>query len=114
MTDELVVVEIDRRNGAFLVRLIGEIDLSNVDQLQEHLNGAFPSDQNVVLDLTGIEYIDSQGLRLLMQLSGRQASGGSKLQLVAPPGRFAREVLEMTSLDEDIEVLDAAESARSE
>ncbi len=110
MTDDLVVVEIDRRDGASLVRLSGEIDLSNVDQLQEQLNAALPPDQAVVLDLTGIDYIDSQGLRLLMQLSSRQAGSGSRLQLVAPRGGFAREVLEMTSLDEDIEILDRAGS----
>ena len=89
------------------MRLTGEIDLSNVDQLQVRLDGV-ATDENVVLDLTGIDYIDSQGLRLLIQLYGRQANGGSKLQLVAPLGGFAREVLEMTSITEEIEVLDTA------
>lgn len=101
-------MELKRRNGALLVRLTGEIDLSNVDQLQVRLDGAVATDENVVLDLTGIDYIDSQGLRLLIQLYGRQAKGGSKLQLVAPLGGFAREVLKMTSIDEEIEVLDTA------
>ena len=110
MTGDLAVIELDRWNGAILVRLIGEIDLSNVDHLQGRLNTVVGPDENVVVDLTGIDYIDSQGLRLLVQLHGRQADGGSKLQIVAPPGGFAREVLEMTSLDEDIEILDRAGS----
>lgn len=111
MTDDLVEVELERRNGALLVRLTGEIDLSNVDELQQRLNNSLAPDQNVVLDLTGIEYIDSQGLRLLLQLYARQAGGGSKLRLVAPLGGFAREVLKMTSIDEEIEVIDRADGS---
>jgi anti-sigma B factor antagonist len=111
MTDDLVAVEFERHNGALLVRLTGEIDLSNVDQLQRRLNGIAAPDEHVILDLTGIDYIDSQGLRLLIQLYGRQTKGGSSLQLVAPLGGFAREVLEMTSINEEIEVLDAANGA---
>ncbi len=110
MTDDLVMVELDRWNGAILVRLIGEIDLSNVDQLQARLWNAVAPDENVALDLTGIEYIDSQGLRVLIQLNDRQAGAGSKLRVIAPPGGFAREVLEMTSLCEDIDVLDTADA----
>ena len=89
MTDDLVMVELDRWNGAILVRLIGEIDLSNVDQLPWSGSTTLSRhDQNVVLDLTGIEYIDSQGLRVLIQLNDRQAGAGSKLQVVIrAPGR---------------------------
>ena len=54
-----------------------------------------------------IAYIDSQGLRLLKQLSDRLSSEDTTLQLIAPPGKFARGVLELTLLDKDVEVLDA-------
>jgi anti-sigma B factor antagonist len=107
MTDELVQVELEHANGVLVVRLTGEIDLSNVDQLQQRLTVLVAPGQDLTLDLTGIEYIDSQGLRLLVQLHENHVSSGSKLQVVAPPGGFTREVLEMTSIDEDIAVLDA-------
>ncbi len=107
MTDELVQMELEHANGVLVVRLAGEIDLSNVDQLQQRLDVLVAPGQDVILDLTGVAYLDSQGLRLLVQLHESHVSSGSKFQVVAPPGGIAREVLEMTSIDEDIAVLDA-------
>ncbi len=107
MTDELVQMELEHANGVLIVRLAGEIDLSNVDRLQQRLDVLVAPGQDVILDLTGVSYIDSQGLRLLVQLHESHVSSGSKFRVVAPPGGIAREVLEMTSIDEDIAVLDA-------
>jgi len=108
MNDEGVWIEADRHDGHLVLRLQGEIDLSNVDSLQRRIDLALADHQHVVIDLSGIEYMDSQALRLLSQLSKGLAREGSTFQLIAPPGSFARGILDLTLISEDIDVLDAA------
>jgi len=48
----------------------------------------------VVIDLTGVEYIDSAGIGMLALASGKMKEAGGKLALVAPEGR----VLQMLNL----------------
>jgi anti-anti-sigma factor len=104
MNEQLVVMEQERAEGRLVVRLRGEIDLSNVEQLEQRLGRAVEGFSVVVVDLSAIEYIDSQGLRLLTRLSRRLSTTGSDLELVAPKGSIARDVLEMTGLSQDIAI----------
>ncbi len=77
-----------------------------MELLRQQIDLAATGSAQVVIDLSEIEYIDSQGLRLLKQLSNRFSDEGTTLQLIAPPGTFARRVLEMTLLNEGFEVHD--------
>lgn len=107
MNDELVSIEIERSNGSLIVRLSGEIDLSNAHELQEHLETALPGSASVVIDLSEIAYLDSQGLRLIKQLVTRAGKEGTRLQLIAPPDTFPRQVLEMARMSDYIEIRDS-------
>ena len=106
MNDELVRMEQERRNGRLILHLHGEVDLSNVEHLGRQIDLAATGSAHVVIDLSEIEYIDSQGLRLLKRLSNRFSDEGTTFQVIAPPGTFARGVLEMTLLNEALEVHD--------
>ena len=108
MNDDGAWIEVESREGCLIVCLRGEIDLSNVDSVEQRIEGELVGFPHIVIDLSEIEYIDSQGLRLLNQLSKRLAREGSTLQLIAPPGSFTRGILDLTLISEDIEVLDAA------
>lgn len=106
MNDELVRMRREPGNGCLVLFIRGEIDLSNVDQLQHEIDLAVVGSSHVVIDLSETAYIDSQGLRLLKQLANRLSDEGTRLQLIAPQGSFARGVLEMTLISEGLEVLD--------
>ena len=69
MSDQLLSTRFERSDGSLLVRLSGEIDLSNSHAVASTSSKA-PSkaDARVVIDLTEIKYLDSQGLRLIKQL----------------------------------------------
>jgi anti-sigma B factor antagonist len=59
------------------------------------------ADQGVhklILDLSGVEFLDSAGLGALMILYGNMKMRGGQLRLVAPGARV-REVLKMTNTD---------------
>jgi anti-anti-sigma factor len=68
MSDELLSTEIERSNDRLIVRLSGEIDLSNAHELQRQLEDALRGSPRSVIDLTEIVYLDSQGLRLIKRL----------------------------------------------
>jgi anti-anti-sigma factor len=78
------------------VRLVGELDMDASDEVNEALvalarNGA----TSVVVDASGLTFIDSSGLRAL--LSGRQALGDVDIPLVIDQASPAVErVLEIT------------------
>jgi anti-anti-sigma factor len=107
MNEQLVHIEQERRDGCLILRLSGEIDLSNTELVEWRVGLALEGWSRVVIDLAGIDYIDSQGLRLLNQLSNRLARENTKLELVAPRNGVARDLLEMTRLGDEIEIRDA-------
>lgn len=106
MNDELALVKREVLDGVVVVRLRGEIDLSNVDELHGRIHREVWGAPVAVVDLTGIEYIDSQGLRLLKRLSDQLEGEGSRLEVVAPPSSVARDVLDMTRMSDDITIRD--------
>jgi anti-anti-sigma factor len=107
MIDQLALMHCEYRDGGVLIRLSGEIDLSNVESLQTRLERAVEGCAHVVVDLTSIAYIDSQGLRLLKRLSNTLHESGAQLEVVAPPDTVARDVLEMTKMGDDISICDS-------
>jgi len=110
MNDQLVQVHEERDSDSVVVRVSGEIDLSNVARLEQRLDAAVEGCTRVVIDLAAIEYIDSQGLRLLSRLANRLAECNAKLEVVAPPGGVARDVLELTGMSDDIVIHDALDA----
>ena len=107
MTDPRPLMQTEGMAGRVSVRLSGEIDLSNADDLQARIERLVDNCPHVVVDLTGIRYIDSQGLRLLNRLAIGLAANGAAFELVAPPESVARDVLDLTRMSADIPVLDA-------
>lgn len=51
--------------GIPVVTAVGEIDMSNADRFRDALGQAAGGDGRLVVDLTGVEYLDSAGVRAL-------------------------------------------------
>jgi anti-anti-sigma factor len=111
MTDELATLDLTRaEDGTLLLQLRGEVDLSNVEQVFARISRATADAAQVVLDLTAIDYIDSQGLRLLNRLSRSLAERGSTFEVVAPSGSVARGVLDLTRMSDELTLRDSPAS----
>jgi anti-anti-sigma factor len=52
-------------DGTPVVTAVGEIDMSNADRFRDALGQAAGDGGRLVVDLTGVEYLDSAGLRAL-------------------------------------------------
>lgn len=100
-----------RRDGDLLVAaLTGEIDPSNASDLERSIVDAVPNDAlGMLLDLTGLGYLDSAGVRLLLALADRFRWRGQQLGLVAAPDSRARKVLAMAGAESAL-VIEASEA----
>lgn len=66
-----------------VINVSGELDLAGVDLLdQEMRRVAAESEQRIVLDLSGLHFIDATGIHLLVDLASRSRMNGSPLHLV--------------------------------
>ena len=52
-------------DGIPVVTAVGEIDMSNADRFRDALGLAAPDGGRFVVDLTGVEYLDSAGVHAL-------------------------------------------------
>jgi len=96
---DLAWIETERRGSALLVRISGEIDISNARELSSAIEAAVPNGApTIVVDLTNITYLDSAGVRLLMRLADRLRIRRRERRLVVPERAPIRVALELTGL----------------
>jgi anti-sigma B factor antagonist len=101
---DLARVEASTANGTPIVRVTGEIDISNVAQVRDAIGAAIPDLPLVTLDLTSLEYLDSAGIAMLFRLAERLSYNRQELQLVVPPGAPISAAIRLTRLDHVIAV----------
>lgn len=81
-------------DGPAVLRLTGEIDLSNADDVRDRVMGA-GAVRPLVLDLDGLDYVDSAGIRVLDEVADAFAANGWPLRIVVSPDAVVRRVLEL-------------------
>ncbi|HYT30003.1 MAG TPA: STAS domain-containing protein [Actinomycetota bacterium] len=77
------------QTGPRAFRAAGEIDLSNVDLLREPLEGAIDGPGDLTVDLSGVTFMDSQGIRVVIAIA-HQLEGHGRLILLKPSRPVAR------------------------
>jgi anti-sigma B factor antagonist len=90
---EVIADEHDRRRA----RLVGELDLATADALVAELSNLLPEGSgDVVLDIRGLSFVDSTGIRALIGISNRLQEGALVLE---GPSPGVRRVLELVRAD---------------
>jgi anti-anti-sigma factor len=96
---DLARVEGERQGTLCLVRVHGEIDLSNAHEVSAEIGVAMGQDaRRLVVDLSDLTYLDSAGVALLLRLAERLRTRRRQLRLVVPRGSPVRRVLDFTGL----------------
>jgi anti-anti-sigma factor len=85
-----------RRKGDSRFVVQGELDISNVEQLGDALWVELRAGSSVVVDLSGLTFMDSQGLRLFLQLALHAEKAGLDPVVLLNPSPIVRRVLEIT------------------
>jgi len=107
---EPAVSGVDRREGAVVVSLAGELDLYNAEEVRSALLDACAGEPEVlVVDLDEVRFIDSTALGVLIEARSRMADRrGFRL---AAPGLETRRALEVSGLDRHFLVHDTVAEA---
>jgi anti-anti-sigma factor len=109
---DLSVVEVFARNGVPVVRVRGEIDLSNADGVLTLIDGARDDDApGLVVDLHGLEYLDSAGVRLLFRASRTVREAGGRFVAVVPRDSPVRRVLDLAEASSAFPLEESEEAA---
>jgi anti-anti-sigma factor len=97
-----------------VVSLRGELDLGAVPSLEPELErlAGEPGLETVALDLRGLEFMDSSGLRLVVLTEQRLRGAGRRLALVRGPQSVHR-VFEITRMAERLDFVDEPEQVRA-
>jgi anti-sigma B factor antagonist len=92
------VLSMDRQDGACVVRLAGELDLYNANDVRQALFEACADHpERVVVDLGEVEFVDSTALGVLIDARTRLANRRSFI--LAAPRLETRRALEISGLD---------------
>jgi anti-anti-sigma factor len=103
----LLRVTVEPLEDARLIRAAGEIDLSNVAALRRELDAARMEAVTVLLDLSGVTFIDSSGLHLLLRASDSSAGSDWGFFVVRPSESVLR-LIELSGTAEVLTVVDGA------
>jgi anti-sigma B factor antagonist len=91
-------LEHDPIDTGHLITITGELDIAATPELSTVMLIASTSPGSlVVLDLAGVEFIDSSALGTLLKVGGEVESAGKRLRIVCAGGPV-RKLLELTNL----------------
>ncbi len=95
----LATVDFVHRDDVYVARVDGEIDMSNAEEIREALISVVPnSAMGLVLDLSGIMYLDSTGIRVVFDLAERLRRRQQQLRLAVPEAAPPRRMLTLADV----------------
>jgi anti-sigma B factor antagonist len=94
-------------DGRAHVTLRGELDLATAPELEQLVTERIDSSQEVVVDLRGLEFMDSSGIRVLVAAHTRAGRTGTRVFIVRPePDSAVAKIVEVSGLDSELNILD--------
>ena len=91
--------------AATIIAPAGEVDLVSVHAVRDALRAAVRASRRVVIDLRAVTFMDSSGLRLLVEAQQLAEQDGFTLAVVRGPASLER-LFEVTGLGDRLELHD--------
>jgi anti-sigma B factor antagonist len=99
-------LESAREGDTHRLTLLGEFDLAGAEAYGEEIARIESGDADrIVIDLSKLDFMDSTGLRLLLETDMRSRTNSGRVRYVRPHGEVAR-LLHLTRVDERLLFLD--------
>ena len=99
-------VDVEPERDSVRVAPVGELDIATVDKLQAEvvqlLDGGFAK---IVLDLRGVRFLDSTGLRLVLELDAAARSASHELCVIRGTDVVHR-IFEVTQVEDRLNFVD--------
>lgn len=94
-----IELKVDRNGAGAVLRVTGEVDLTSAPRLDDEVTALIEGAvTDLTIELTGVSFMDSTGLRVLLKASKMIDSTGGKLHLAQPSDPVKR-LLEVSGLD---------------
>ena len=94
-----LTIRSERDSEVHTIRLSGELDLATADDVEKELVRVEASDvASIVLDLSGLTFMDSTGVRLVVNAHTRSRAEGHRLTLLRGQAAVQR-VMELSGVD---------------
>lgn len=97
MTDAGLTISHDASDGVEIIRLEGDVDLTNADLVRDAVDAT--TAERVVLDLSGVTFLDSTAITTLHDGQQRLAAEQRALVVVSPPETPSAWTLRVTGMD---------------
>jgi anti-sigma B factor antagonist len=102
-------ISADEREGHLQLTLRGELDLATAPELEQILDERLATGDQVVVDLRGLEFMDSSGVRVLIAGHAHAGREGGRLVIVRPqPNSAVAKIIEVSGLDGELHFVDEA------
>jgi anti-sigma B factor antagonist len=74
-------IEHEDKDGARWIRVTGELDYVEADETSDQILTAIDTVDQAVVDLSGVSFLGSAGIRVLLRASKRLSDRGGKLRV---------------------------------
>ena len=109
---DLVQLEIEDRGEVVIASVSGELDLAGAPSTGDAIGSAVPTAARaLVVDFTGLEFIDSSGIAMLFNLARRLGSRRQELHVVAVGGTPVARVLQIVEFERAAPVHETRDAA---
>ncbi|MFL5869606.1 MAG: STAS domain-containing protein [Solirubrobacterales bacterium] len=94
-----LTINAGHEDADYRIRLIGEFDLDSRDRVENAISyGEASGADRVIVDVSGLEFIDSTGLGVLLAAKKRADISGQRLRFTRGTGHVA-EFFRLTAMD---------------
>lgn len=96
-----------QEGGRLLVLVRGELDLATAPELEGVLVEALDAGERVLVDVRGLEFMDSSGVRVLVAAHARAGGDRERFAVVRPgsASEVAR-IIDVSGLDPELRLVD--------
>jgi anti-anti-sigma factor len=101
-----LTIRSSRQEDEHVVALCGELDLGGLEAVQDEMRRVEQSDAGrIIVDLSGLEFMDSSGLRAMLQIHARSRTDGNRVVFLRG-GPIVQRLFEITDTESRLPFLD--------
>ena len=108
MAEETMAFQTSGKNGWTIWAVTGRLDRMTAQDVGTRADALFAATQKFAIDMSGLEYLSSAGIRVLLKLTKQAKADGKEFAFVAPAG-MVKVVLAESRMDMFVTIYESAD-----
>ena len=108
MAENMIAFQTAEKNGWTIWAVKGRLDRMTAQEAGEKAEAVFAATKKMAVDMSGLEYLSSAGIRVLLRLTKLAKAEGKECALVAPTG-MVKIVLAESRMDMFVTIYESAD-----